>query len=154
MKKFTRREILKTTVPSSLAIMATPTIIPSTAFGANDRLRVAVIGINGRGKDHISGFMKQENVEVATLCDVDNVVLKAGAKAFEEKYNKKVSIEEDLRKVYEDKSIDAVSIATPNHWHALAAIWACQAGKDVYVEKPLSLTIYEGRVMEIGRAHV
>lgn len=145
MKKFTRRDMLKATVPSSLAMMAIPTIIPSTAFGANDRLRVAVIGINGRGKDHISGFMKQDNIEVATLCDVDNVVLKAGAKAFEEKYSKKVSTEADLRKVYEDKSIDAVSIATPNHWHALAAIWACQAGKDVYVEKPACHNIFEGR---------
>lgn len=145
MKKFTRRDILKATVPSSLAMMAIPTIIPSTAFGANDRLRVAVIGINGRGKDHISGFMKQDNVEVATLCDVDNVVLKAGVKAFEEKYSKKVNTEADLRKVYEDKSIDAVSIATPNHWHALAAIWACQAGKDVYVEKPACHNIFEGR---------
>lgn len=145
MKKFTRRDILKATVPSSLAMMAIPTIIPSTAFGANDRMRVAVIGINGRGKDHIKGFMAQDNVEVATLCDVDNVVLKAGAKTFEEKYNKKVNIEEDLRKIYEDKSIDAVSIATPNHWHALAAIWACQAGKDVYVEKPACHNLFEGR---------
>ncbi|CAH0996412.1 Inositol 2-dehydrogenase/D-chiro-inositol 3-dehydrogenase [Emticicia aquatica] len=145
MKKFTRRDILKATVPSSLAMMAIPTIIPSTAFGANDRMRVAVIGINGRGKDHISGFMKQDNVEVATLCDVDNVVLQSGAKAFEEKYSKKVQTEQDLRKVYEDKSIDAVSIATPNHWHALAAIWACQAGKDVYVEKPACHNLFEGR---------
>ena len=145
MKKFTRRDILKATVPSSLAMMAIPTIIPSTAFGANDRMRVAVIGINGRGKDHISGFMKQDNVEVATLCDVDNVVLQAGAKAFEEKYKKKVLTEQDLRKVYEDKTIDAVSIATPNHWHALAAIWACQAGKDVYVEKPACHNLFEGR---------
>ncbi|WP_394990152.1 Gfo/Idh/MocA family protein [Emticicia sp.] len=145
MKTFTRRDILKATVPSSLAMMAIPTIIPSTAFGANDRMRVAVIGINGRGKDHISGFMKQDNVEVATLCDVDNVVLQSGAKAFEEKYNKKVQTEQDLRKVYEDKTIDAVSIATPNHWHALAAIWACQAGKDVYVEKPACHNLFEGR---------
>ena len=145
MKTFTRRDILKATVPSSLAMMAIPTIIPSTAFGANDRMRVAVIGINGRGKDHISGFMKQDNVEVATLCDVDNVVLQSGAKAFEEKYSKKVQTEQDLRKVYEDKTIDAVSIATPNHWHALAAIWACQAGKDVYVEKPACHNLFEGR---------
>lgn len=145
MKKFTRRDILKATIPSSLAMIAIPTIIPSTAFGANDRLRVAVIGINGRGKDHISGFMKQDNVEVATICDVDNVVLQAGAKAFEEKYGKKVATEQDLRRVYDDKSIDAVSIATPNHWHALAAIWACQAGKDVYVEKPGCHNLFEGR---------
>lgn len=145
MKKFTRRDMLKTALPGSLAVMSIPTIIPSTAFGANDRLRVAVIGVNGRGKDHISGFMKQDNVEVATLCDVDKVVLQERANDFEKKYSKKVQIEQDLRKVYEDKTIDAVSIATPNHWHALAAIWACQAGKDVYVEKPACHNVFEGR---------
>lgn len=145
MKKFTRRDMLKTALPGSLAVMSIPTIIPSTAFGSNDRLRVAVIGINGRGKDHIAGFMKQANVEVATLCDVDNVVLQERATDFEKKYSKKVQTEQDLRKVYEDKTIDAVSIATPNHWHALAAIWACQAGKDVYVEKPACHNLFEGR---------
>ncbi len=145
MKKFTRRDMLKTAVPGSLAVMSIPTLIPSTAFGANDRLRVAVIGVNGRGKDHISGFSKLDNVEVATLCDVDKVVLNERAADFEKKYAKKIHIEQDLRRVYEDKSIDAVSIATPNHWHALAAIWACQAGKDVYVEKPACHNLFEGR---------
>ncbi|GAB3502982.1 Gfo/Idh/MocA family protein [Emticicia fontis] len=145
MKNFSRRDVLKTALPGSMALMSIPTLIPSTAFGANDRLRVAVIGINGRGKDHISGFMKQDNVEVATLCDVDNVVLQERAADFEKKYSKKVQTEQDLRKVYEDKTIDAVSIATPNHWHALAAIWACQAGKDVYVEKPACHNLFEGR---------
>jgi predicted dehydrogenase len=145
MKNFSRRDVLKTALPGSMALLSIPTIIPSTAFGANDRLRVAVIGINGRGKDHISGFMKQDNVEVATLCDVDNVVLQERATEFEKKYAKKVHTEQDLRKVYEDKTIDAVSIATPNHWHALAAIWACQAGKDVYVEKPACHNLFEGR---------
>ncbi len=146
---FSRREFLKTatvgTATVATAAVGIPTIIPSRAFGANDRLRVAVIGINGRGKNHISGFSSLENVEVATLCDVDNVVLQARAAEFEKTYNRKVKTEQDLRKVYEDKSIDAVSIATPNHWHALAAIWACQAGKDVYVEKPACHNIYEGR---------
>jgi len=146
-----RRKFIKTTV-TGVAALGMPTIIPSSVFGANDRLRVAVIGINGRGKDHISGFMKQENVEVATLCDVDNVVLQAGATDFEKKYNKKVNTQQDLRKVYEDKSIDAVSIATPNHWHALAAIWACQAGKDVYVEKPACHNLYEGQKL-VEAAH-
>lgn len=145
MKNFTRRDMLKTALPGSLAVMSIPTIIPSTAFGANDRLRVAVIGVNGRGKDHISGFMKQDNVEVATLCDVDKIVLQERATDFEKKYSKKVQMEQDLRKVYEDKTIDAVSIATPNHWHALAAIWACQTGKDVYVEKPACHNVFEGR---------
>jgi hypothetical protein len=115
---FSRRKFIKTAAVGTAAL-GVPTIIPASAFGANDRVRVAVIGINGRGKDHISGFSKQENVEVATLCDVDNVVLQERAADFEKKYNKKVKIEQDLRKVYEDKDIDAVSIATPNHWHAL-----------------------------------
>lgn len=141
---FSRRKFIKTAAMGS-AVLGIPTIIPASAFGANDKLRIAVIGINGRGKDHISGFMKLENVEVATLCDVDNVVLQNGATEFEKKYSKKVQTQQDLRKVYEDKNIDAVSIATPNHWHALAAIWACQAGKDVYVEKPACHNLYEGR---------
>lgn len=145
MKKFTRRDVLKTTLPGSVAVMALPTIIPSTAFGANDRLRVAVIGVNGRGKDHIRGFMSQPDVEVAALCDVDNVVSQKAASEFQTKYNKSVQTFQDLRKVYDDKNIDVVSIATPNHWHALAAIWACQAGKDVYLEKPGSHTFTEGR---------
>ena len=140
----TRRKFIQTAAAGT-AVLGLPTFIPARAFGANDRLRVAVIGINGRGKDHISGFSKLENVEVTTLCDVDDVVLQKTAGDFETKYKRKVKTEGDLRRVYEDKDIDAVSIATPNHWHALAAIWACQAGKDVYVEKPACHNIYEGK---------
>ncbi|XWW45250.1 Gfo/Idh/MocA family oxidoreductase [Fibrella sp. USSR17] len=141
---FSRRKFIQTAAAGT-AVLGLPTLIPSRAFGANDRLRVAVIGLNGRGKDHIAGFSKLENVEVATLCDVDKVVLQKSASEFSEKYNRKVKTEQDLRKVYDDKDIDAVSIATPNHWHALAAIWACQAGKDVYVEKPGCHNLFEGR---------
>jgi predicted dehydrogenase len=141
---FSRRKFLQTAAVGT-AVLGLPTIIPSRAFGANDRLRVAVIGLNGRGKDHINGFSNLTNVEVATLCDVDDVVLQKTASDFETKYRRKVKTEQDLRRVYEDKDIDAVSIATPNHWHALAAIWACQAGKDVYVEKPACHNLYEGR---------
>lgn len=141
---YSRRKFIQTAAVGT-AVLGLPTIIPSRAFGANDRMRVAVIGINGRGKDHIAGFSKLENVEVATLCDVDDVVLQKTATDFETKYKRKVKTEQDLRKVYDDKDIDAVSIATPNHWHALAAIWACQAGKDVYVEKPACHNLYEGQ---------
>lgn len=129
------------------ALLTMPTIIPARAFGAADRVRVAVLGVNGRGKSHIEGFSDLEDVEVACLCDPDLNVLRKQAAAFEEKYGRKVAQQQDLRKVFEDKTIDAVSIATPNHWHALATIWACQAGKDVYVEKPGSHNIYEGRKM-------
>jgi predicted dehydrogenase len=89
--------------------------------------------------------MKLSNVTVATLCDPDMNILKTKAKAFEEKYTQKVAIEQDYRKVYDDKNIDAVTVATPNHWHALLSIYACQAGKDVYVEKPATHNIAEGR---------
>jgi predicted dehydrogenase len=134
--------------PAALAgenTIGKPTLIPSGAFGANDRIRVAVLGVNGRGKSHIESLMKQPNVVVATLCDPDMNLLQEMAKSFEDKYKQKVLIEQDFRKVYEKKDIDAVTLATPNHWHALQSVWACQAGKDVYVEKPATHNIYEGK---------
>src|SRR5580700_4231395 len=112
---------------------------------ANSRVRVAVLGVNGRGTDHIRGFSALPNAEVVMLCDPDRNVLAERAEQFETKYQRKVRTEQDLRRVFDNKEIDAVSIATPNHWHALAAIWACQAGKDVYVEKPGAHNIWEGR---------
>ena len=112
---------------------------------ANDRIRVAVLGVNGRGKDHIKAFQSQPGVEVAILCDPDRNVADERALEFFDAYGKTVRVEQDLRRVFDDKDIDVVSIATPNHWHALAAIWACQAGKDAYVEKPGSHNIQEGR---------
>jgi len=132
---------------TAAAVLSIPTFIPSSVFGANDKVRVAVLGINGRGKNHIAGYQPLKDVEVACLCDPDDVILQERAKDFEEKYGTKVKTENDLRKVFDDKSIDAVSIAMPNHWHSLATIWACQAGKDVYVEKPGSHNIFEGRKM-------
>jgi predicted dehydrogenase len=124
----------------------------AVARAANDKLRIAVLGVNGRGKDHIKGFMPQPDAEVVMLCDPDRSILDKRASEFENTYSKKVATETDLRKVFDNKSIDAVSIATPNHWHALAAIWACQAGKDVYVEKPGAHSIFEGRKL-VEAAH-
>src|SRR5580700_3524643 len=114
---------------------------------ANSRVRVAVLGVNGRGKDHIYGFNALPNAEVGRLCDPDSNVLAARSEQFETRYHRKVQTEQDLRRVFDNKEIDAVSTATPNHWHTLAAIWACQAGKDVYVEKPGAHNIWEGRKM-------
>ena len=147
MKKknnLSRRTFLKNTTGAALAF-SIPTIIPSSAFGANDKVQVAVLGVNGRGQDHIKGFQKQDHAQVVTLCDPDKVILKTRADEFEAKYSQKVKTEQDLRKVFDDKSVDAVSVATPNHWHTLAAIWAMQAGKDVYVEKPGTHNVYEGK---------
>ncbi len=150
-KDITRRDFMKKSAGLTAAAAA-PMILPGSAKGANDKIRVAVLGVNGRGRSHIEGFMALENVEVTTLCDPDSQVLEQRAKQFQEKYSKKVKLEKDLRKVFADKNIDAVSIATPNHWHSLATIWACQAGKDVYVEKPASHNIFEGRKM-VEAAH-
>ncbi len=145
--KSSRRSFIKKTAVASSGIIAAPTIVSSSVFGANDRINAAVLGIHGRGKNHIQSLMELENVRVATLCDPDMNLLNEQQKTFKEKYGKKVKLEQDLRRVYDDKDIDVVTIATPNHWHALAMIWACQAGKDVYVEKPGSHNIREGRKM-------
>jgi predicted dehydrogenase len=139
-----RRKFIKNTTGAAI-VLGFPSIIPSSAFGANDKIQVAVLGVNGRGKSHIKGFQSLDNSQVATLCDPDMNVLKTRAGEFQTEYGVKVKTEQDLRKVFQDKNIDAVSIATPNHWHTLAAIWAMQAGKDVYVEKPGTHNLYEGK---------
>jgi predicted dehydrogenase len=113
--------------------------------GANDQLHVAIIGVNGRGRDHVKGLAGKHGCVVTTICDADEAVIGPAMKAAEKAQGKAPRFVQDLRKVMEDKSIDIVSIATPNHWHALAAIWALQAGKDVYVEKPVSHNVSEGR---------
>ncbi len=117
------------------------------AFGANDKVNIAVVGIGGRGKAHVKEYLNQPLANVAALCDVDTAQTERGSKMVEDATGKKPKIYQDLRKLYEDKDIDAVSIATPNHWHALATIWACQAGKDVYCEKPACYNMFEGQQM-------
>jgi len=114
---------------------------------ANSTIRHAVIGCRIRGKVHAREFAQQEGVEVAYVCDPDETLANELAAAVEQQQGKRPLAVQDLRKVFDDKSIDTVSIAAPNHWHALAAIWAMQAGKDVYVEKPVSHNVVEGRRM-------
>jgi len=115
--------------------------------GPNDRINVAVIGFHGRGRDHYRSLAQIPGVRVAYLCDVDERLFPAAVAEVEQLGGFKPATEYDLRKLLEKKDIDAVSIAMPDHWHGLATIWACQAGKDVYVEKPVSFTILEGRKM-------
>ena len=105
------------------------------------------LGVNSRGMSHVGSLIKQKNATLAVLVDPDKKVLAKRQEEIEKKHNIKVEIESDLRKVFDRKDIDVVTIATPNHWHALATIWACQAGKDVYVEKPGSHNVFEGRAM-------
>src|SRR6195256_5790299 len=140
----TRRDFLKTAAATASArALSGVTFVtrPERVFGANDRVRVAVCGLNSRGKDHLGAFSHVPNVEIAALCDVDETVL--NKRRGEVRGSPRTFV--DVRRLLEDPSIDAISIATPNHWHSLMAIWACQAGKDVYVEKPCSHNLWEGR---------
>lgn len=118
----------------------------ASIIGANDRVNVAVIGIHGMGQNHIQGYSKLKDVRVAALCDVDsNLFNEQIKKYFTDKALASPKVYTDLRKLYEDKDIDAVSVTTPNHWHTLASIWAIQAGKHVSVEKPCCHNFNEGR---------
>ena len=139
MKAISRRSFLKTSVAGAAACSLSPRSW-SQVVGANDNIRVAVVGINGRGGSHIDEFSKIKGVRVTALCDVDCDVLDRRAQNLEgvRKY-------QDVRKLLESQDVDAISIATTNHWHSLITIWACQAGKDVYVEKPCSDNVFEGR---------
>src|SRR5260370_27595884 len=114
-------------------------------IGANDRVRVAICGVRGRGKDHIHGFSRVPGTVIAALCDVDESVLKQRLGDVEKLGVPKPKSYVDVRKLLEDKDIDSISIAAPNHWHSLMAIWPYHAGKDVYVEKPCSPNWFEGR---------
>lgn len=147
MKNQTRRSFLKTTLAATATVSWTAKSW-SQVKGANEYIRCATVGINGRGRSHMSYVddMNPEGVKMVALCDVDATVLAKGV----DRYNKsdKLSSVEgvgDLRRLFERKDIDVVTVATPNHWHSLAAIWAIQAGKDVYVEKPVSHNVWEGR---------
>lgn len=151
-----RREFLSTSALAAATLAAgwtsTSTSVSGQAtyrpnrrvLGANDDLRIAVIGFNGRGRDHIGGFKKLKGVRLVALCDADSNVLAAG-KAELAKDGIDVATYTDVRKLLESGEIDAISTATPNHWHSLIAIWAIQSGKDVYVEKPVSHNAWEGR---------
>ena len=127
------------------AAMIAGTMASSSVWGANERVNMAVIGFNSRGNEHIGKWCGNKEAELVALCDVKGSVLENGAKALNAKLGKKMKTFTDMRDLFADDSIDAVSIATPNHWHTLASIWAMQAGKDVYVEKPCSHNVWEGR---------
>ncbi|MCA9212948.1 MAG: Gfo/Idh/MocA family oxidoreductase [Planctomycetales bacterium] len=147
MPNFSRRNFLATST-----VAATTLANASARADSNDRIRAAVLGVNGRGRTHIEQLEKQDGVELAMICDPDERVLGNQAKRIEDKFGHKVETATDMRKVFDRDDIDVVTVATPNHWHSLATIWACQAGKDVYVEKPGSHNLFEGRKM-VEAAH-
>jgi predicted dehydrogenase len=167
MNKLNRRRFLRTSIATgaSLGILPawaaeskkkkrTPSASSEAAVsGANGDIRYAVVGFNGRGKDHLSGMSKVEGARLVALCDVDSKVLDREVNKCKQN-NLTVEGYTDIRKLLENKDIDVVTIATPNHWHSLAAIWSVQAGKDVYVEKPVSHNVWEGRqLVEAARKH-
>ncbi len=141
MNSFSRRTFLKTSALAA-AGASLPVNAWAKALGANSDIRVAVIGLNGRGRDHLASLAKVAGVRVVALCDADTSVL---AKVQSTVNGGNVKTYQDIRALLADKDVDAVTIATPNHWHSLAAIWALQAGKDVYLEKPVSHNVWEGR---------
>jgi len=144
-----RRDFIKTTARTGAGLAALGGISffpkPERIFGANDRVRVAVIGLHGQGWNHVHRYSAMPDVEIAAVCDVDENVMNGRVDEMERMGIRKPATYVDLRKLLEDKSIDAISIATPNHWHSLQAIWGCQAGKDIYLEKPMCHNAWEGR---------
>ncbi len=150
----TRRDTLKklTTAAATISIggMGFSAKSYGRIIGANERINMAVIGIRGQGYGHIrrwAGMAKEENILLKTICDVDEQLYAERIATATELQGEAPGTEVDMRKVFDDQDIDAVSFATPNHWHALGTIWACQAGKDVYVEKPSCHNVFEGRKM-------
>jgi predicted dehydrogenase len=133
------------------AAASTAALTALTATGAadkpNEKIRLAFIGVRGRGRQLISGFAPFDDVEIVCVCDPDANVVPAAIKAMQPWQKHEPKVEKDIRKVLENRDVNAVVVATPDHWHALATVWACQAGKHVYVEKPISHNLVEGRRM-------
>ena len=154
MSKINRRKFLASSFLTA-ASLSIPVKSWANVKGANDRIRVATVGFRSRGGAHINGMkaLAPEGVDMVALCDVDQGVLDKGLASFE-RDGKKVQGFRDIRQMLEMKDLDAITVATPNHWHALQAIWAIQAGKDVYLEKPVSHNVWEGRkVVEAARKY-
>jgi predicted dehydrogenase len=150
MNPMTRRSFLKHSALGA-AVFGFSARSWAAVRGANDDIRVGVVGFNGRGRDHISAWTKIKGVRLTALCDVDAKLLDAEAGRLGSGGNT-VEAFADIRNLLESKNVDAISIATPNHWHALATVWGIQAGKDVYVEKPVSFDVVEGEKM-VRAAH-
>ena len=164
MKRRSRRQFLKESVAAgavagaamtdSEALFAGSASPQARIIGANDRIRVGLIGCGGRGRSVLRDFLQVKSIECVALCDVDDAQSAEAGKLTQQASQKPGLITRDFRRVIEQKDIDAVIVGTPDHWHAIPTIMACQAGKDVYVEKPLSVCIAEGRAMvEAARKH-
>ncbi|WP_233578976.1 Gfo/Idh/MocA family protein [Tautonia sociabilis] len=142
-----RRRFLGRAAGLGASAWAFPALVPARAFGAADRVRVGFIGVRNQGTNNLKALLSRDDAEVAALCDVDRDVLAAASNLVSDRLGRVVPSFHDYRELLDRPDIDAVLITTPDHWHALPTVHACQAGKDVYCEKPLSLTVAEGRTM-------
>lgn len=142
-----RRKFLKATTMAAAAV-SVPMVVPARVFGANEAILMGQIGLGIRGTGaHIPGFAGQKDVRIIAVADPDLTRTQSAAQMIETRYGYKVDPYQDMRRIFDRKEIDAVGNATMNYWHGLSTIWACQAGKDMYIEKPLSHYIWEGRQM-------
>ncbi|NLF71466.1 MAG: Gfo/Idh/MocA family oxidoreductase [Candidatus Anammoximicrobium sp.] len=151
-----RRDFLKRAATGGIAaaFAISGTKASGRVLGANDRVRIAVAGVNGRGQQHITAYGEMRDVEIAWLVDPDSRLFASRSAAVQKLAGNTPQCVQDFRRVLDDPTLDAVSLVTPNHWHALLAVWACQAGKDVLVEKPCSHNISEGRrIVEAARKY-
>ena len=158
MANRSRRRFLEDSLLAAAAMAAAPVgwvfAKDEGQSSAADKLGVAVIGTRGRGQAHIGAFIGRKDTEVTYLCDPDEKIGQQRVEQVAKKQGRKPKFVRDMREIFDDKSVDIVSIATPNHWHSLAGIWAMQAGKDVYVEKPVSHNVQEGRsLVETARKY-
>ncbi|MHC4122818.1 MAG: Gfo/Idh/MocA family protein [Planctomycetota bacterium] len=148
MPNITRRDFVKSTLINCAALTLSSGLAKAAPFskirGANDDIRVAVVGLRIKGQQHMNIFHNLPGVRVIALCDVDRAILAERVTEFN-KRKENVDSHVDVRHILDRKDIDAIVVATPNHWHSLLVVWACQAGKDIYVEKPVSHNIWEGR---------
>jgi predicted dehydrogenase len=146
MKRLHRRDFVKTSAVAGAALSVAPAI-GRAGTAANDKIGVCVVGLRGRGGSHISAFLGDDRTEIRVVVDVDEQVGASRCDQIEMKQGLRPKLVTDMRHAFDDDSVDMVSTATPNHWHALTSIWAMQAGKDVYVEKPVCHNIAEGSAM-------
>ncbi len=136
----TRRKFFFMT--TAAAAVAAPKLI-----AANDKVNVAVVGLGGRGQAHMAGYMNIPGANIVALCDVNQAALETAQAKVLKATGKQPKGYKNMKEVFADKEVDAVSMPLPNHWHALATVWACQAGKDVYIEKPACHNYFEGQQM-------
>jgi len=150
MMKQTRRQFLRESLSAAAVLSAAPMFsnpARGQTAGPNDKLLCAVIGCNGRGGDHIGAYSKRKDCEIAYIVDIDEKVGQKGCDTVEKRTGRRPKWVKDMRQVFDDKAVHFVSTATPNHWHALCGVWAMQAGKDAFIEKPISHDIPEGMAL-------